>query len=83
MASLTVRNLDENVKRELRKRAAESGVSMEQEARDRLAESVECCRAARRLPSADVERMLDRADEVGRPQKPELARRGTKGGRPA
>lgn len=40
MASLMIRNLDEDVKRELRKRAAERGVSMEQEARDRLAESV-------------------------------------------
>ncbi len=33
MATLTIRNLDENVKRELRKHAAERGVSMEQEAR--------------------------------------------------
>ena len=40
MATLTIRNLDENVKRELRKHAAERGVSMEQEARDRLAESL-------------------------------------------
>jgi|LNFM01.1.fsa_nt_gb plasmid stability protein len=41
MAILMIRNLDENVKRELRKRAAERGVSMEQEARDRLAESLD------------------------------------------
>ncbi len=41
MASLIIRNLDENVKRELRKRAAARGVSMEQEARDRLAESLD------------------------------------------
>ena len=40
MATLTIRNLDEKVKRELRKHAAERGVSMEQEARDRLAESL-------------------------------------------
>ena len=40
MGTLTIRNLDDNVKRELRKRAAERGVSMEQEARDRLAESL-------------------------------------------
>jgi plasmid stability protein len=40
MASLMIRNLDENVKRELRKSAAEHGVSMEQEARDRLAASL-------------------------------------------
>ena len=35
MGTLTIRNLDDNVKQELRKRAAERGVSMEQEARDR------------------------------------------------
>ena len=40
MASLMIRNLEESVKHELRKRAAERGVSMEQEARDRLAESL-------------------------------------------
>jgi plasmid stability protein len=33
MSTLTIRNLDEAVKREIRKRAAEHGVSMEQEAR--------------------------------------------------
>lgn len=33
MASLTIRNLDEAVKRGLRRRAAERGVSMEEEAR--------------------------------------------------
>lgn len=33
MATLTIRNLDEGVKRELRKRAAEHGVSMEEEVR--------------------------------------------------
>ena len=36
MATLTIRNLDEDVKREIRKAAAERGVSMEQEVRDRL-----------------------------------------------
>lgn len=40
MATLTIRNLDENVKRALRVRAAERGVSMEEEARRRLAESL-------------------------------------------
>ena len=33
MASLTIRNLDETVKQGLRRRAAERGVSMEEEAR--------------------------------------------------
>ena len=36
MASITVRNLDEELKRRLRIRAAENGRSMEQEARDIL-----------------------------------------------
>ena len=36
MASITVRNLDEGLKRRLRIRAAENGRSMEQEARDIL-----------------------------------------------
>ncbi|WP_309086358.1 hypothetical protein [Chelativorans sp.] len=40
MPTLTIRNLDENVKRELRKRAAEHGISMEEEARRRLAQSL-------------------------------------------
>ncbi len=36
MAGITVRNLDEGLKRRLRVRAAENGRSMEQEARDIL-----------------------------------------------
>ncbi|MDE2716503.1 MAG: plasmid stabilization protein [Dehalococcoidia bacterium] len=36
MASITVRNLEEGLKRRLRIRAAENGRSMEQEARDIL-----------------------------------------------
>ena len=40
MATLTIRNLDERIKRELRKRAAIRGVSMEQEVRDTLADSI-------------------------------------------
>lgn len=36
MASITVRNLDEGLKRRLRIRAAENGKSMEQEVRDIL-----------------------------------------------
>lgn len=36
MATITVRKLDEEVVRDLRRSAAERGVSMEQEARDRL-----------------------------------------------
>ena len=40
MASITIRNLDEGVKRRLRVRAAENGRSMEEEARDILRRSV-------------------------------------------
>ena len=44
MSTLTVRNVDENLKRELRRRAAERGVSMEQQIRDVLADSVKAPR---------------------------------------
>lgn len=37
MATLTIRNLPDEVKRDIRRAAADRGVSMEQEARDRLA----------------------------------------------
>ena len=40
MASITIRNLDDEVKQRLRVRAAEHGNSMEQEARDILAAAV-------------------------------------------
>jgi antitoxin FitA len=56
MATLTIRNLDENVKRELRKHAAEHGVSMEEEARRRLAQSLEI-RPRRKSILADLERL--------------------------
>jgi len=39
MGTLTIRRLDERVKQQLRESAAARGVSMEQEARDRLARS--------------------------------------------
>lgn len=41
MASITIRNLDDDVKTRLRKRAAEHGRSMEEEARLILADAVE------------------------------------------
>ena len=40
MASITVRNLDDELKRRLRVRAAEHGCSMEQEAREILGEAL-------------------------------------------
>ena len=41
MASITVRNLDDDLKRRLRIRAAQHGRSMEQEARDILKEALD------------------------------------------
>ena len=64
MATLTIRNLDENVKRELRKRAAERGVSMEQEARDRsCAERVEWQHERHRSAPGDCRADVDRRHE--------------------
>lgn len=40
MGTLTIRNLDDDVKQELRTRAAARGVSMEQEARDVITRDV-------------------------------------------
>ncbi|MCA3367767.1 MAG: plasmid stabilization protein [Roseomonas sp.] len=40
MASITIRNLDEDLKRRLRIRAAEHGHSMEEEARDILRQAM-------------------------------------------
>ena len=40
MASITIRNLDDGLKRRLRVRAAENGRSMEEEARDILRHAV-------------------------------------------
>ena len=41
MASITVRNIDDGLKRRLRIRAAENGRSMEQEAREILREALD------------------------------------------
>jgi plasmid stability protein len=41
MSTLTIRNLDDRVKQKLRERAASRGISMEQEIRDVLADSVQ------------------------------------------
>ncbi len=40
MASITIRNLDDDLKRRLRMRAAENGHSMEQEVRDILRRTI-------------------------------------------
>ena len=53
MASITIRNLDEDLKQRLRIRAAAKGASMEQEARDILRTSLHSTRpAARNLAEA-------------------------------
>ena len=49
MASITIRNLDDDVKRRLRVRAAEHGRSMEEEARDILRQVVSQPSATRDL----------------------------------
>jgi plasmid stability protein len=54
MATLTIRNLDDHVKQELRKRAAVRGVSMEQEARDVLTLGIESPPVRRRKPRLEV-----------------------------
>ena len=52
MASITIRNLDDDVKRRLRVRAAEHGRSMEEEARDILRQVVGQSGAPRNLGQA-------------------------------
>lgn len=52
MASITIRNLDDDVKRRLRVRAAEHGRSMEEEARDILRQVVGPPSAPRNLGAA-------------------------------
>lgn len=52
MASITIRNLDDDVKRRLRVRAAEHGRSMEEEARDILRQVVGQPSAPRNLGEA-------------------------------
>ncbi len=52
MASITIRNLDEDVKTRLRVRAADSGRSMEEEARLIVRDAVGCKQAPKNLASA-------------------------------
>lgn len=52
MASITIRNLDHNLKQRLRVRAAEHGRSMEEEARDILRRVVSDTTAPRDLAAA-------------------------------
>ncbi|MGD9913947.1 MAG: hypothetical protein AB7S80_07685 [Rhizobiaceae bacterium] len=59
LGSMTVRKIDDEVMRALRKRAAEHGVSMEQEARDALRRDVGLAARQRRKPT------LTELDAVG------------------
>ena len=52
MASITIRNLDDDVKTRLRVRAAGNGRSMEEEARLILRDAVECKPRSRNLAEA-------------------------------
>lgn len=52
MASITIRNLDDGLKRRLRVRAAEHGRSMEEEAREILRQAVGGVTAPRNLGQA-------------------------------
>ena len=49
MASITIRNLDDEVKTGLRVRAAQNGRSMEEEARRILREAVRCKQSSQNL----------------------------------
>ena len=57
MASITIRNLDDDVKRRLRIRAAEHGRSMEEEAREILRDVVDETKPARNLAATIRARM--------------------------
>lgn len=61
MASITIRNLDDDVKRRLRVRAAENGRSMEEEAREILRHVVGLPSAPKNLGQA----IHDRFSAVG------------------
>jgi antitoxin FitA len=55
MASITIRNLDDDVKRRLRMRAAEHGRSMEEEARDILSRETAAPDSARPPPKTGLD----------------------------
>ncbi len=71
MTSITIRNLDETVKRRLRVRAAHHGRSMEEEARDILASAV-----SQQSPAAGnlVQDIRARIEPLGGVDLPEIPR---------
>ena len=56
MSTVTIRNLDDDVKQELRKRAAARGVSMEQELRDLITRDV--LQGDRRRPKVSFDEIM-------------------------
>jgi len=54
MATITIRNLDEKVKRELQIRAVHNGRSMEAEARELISESLRKPSEERNVPEEDL-----------------------------
>lgn len=69
MATLTVRNLDETLKRHLRLRAAEHGRSMEEEIRCILRQALETPAAEYGLGSRIVSRFRDVATDLALPKR--------------
>jgi len=55
MASITIRNLGDDVKKRLRKQAAENGRSMEEEARDILHRETAALTSARFIPKTGLD----------------------------
>lgn len=65
MGTLTIRNLDDDVKQELRERAAARGVSMEQEARDLITRDVR--NGNRRLLNVSFDEIMSLSRKPARP----------------
>ncbi len=65
MGTLTIRNLDENLKQKLREQAGSRGVSMEQQARSLLARNVVRPREKSKHPLT-VEEILDFGRRLGK-----------------
>lgn len=64
MGTVTVRKIDDEIMRDLKISAARRGVSMEQEARDRLRQPVVAGDGPRKI---DVEKILSLGVKPGRP----------------
>jgi antitoxin FitA len=77
MASITIRKLDDEVKKHLRKQAAENGRSLEAEAREILGAGVARTRAAKEQTGADLFKSIhERFKPLGGLELPKVIRRG-------